>query len=56
MAFRIGKEAQKRVAREHSKARIQRTASLIARLEAKVSEHGTNSIWADMLAETRAKQ
>lgn len=40
-----------RRAREREVATAERRASLISRLEAQVAEHGTDSIWAEMLEE-----
>lgn len=49
--FTIGREATAKFLNTHKAERLRRTESLRRRLQAKVIEHGDQSIYAEMLAE-----
>jgi hypothetical protein len=52
---KISEKAQAATAERVRQARITQRASLIARLQAAVEQHGPDSIYAEMLAETISK-
>jgi hypothetical protein len=50
MAFRISEAARRKCWEQIQVERVARTADLRKRLEALVTEHGTDSLYGDMLA------